>query len=240
MTGRRVVIRTFDLGGDKNIPGMSGAKEENPALGCRAIRLCLAKPQLFKIQLRALCRASVYGNLSIIFPMVVCTEEVRRAKALLHEAMDELRAQGIPFNENLPVGLMLETPAAMMISDILAQEADFFSIGTNDLTQYALAADRHNPAVNDIYDAQHPAVIRMIKLAVSALHRVGKPVNLCGELAADTELTATFLALGVDGLSVPPDMILPVRQAIRNTNVDQIRPEVVKKYCVNSCLPNPL
>ena len=215
MGDKKVIIRTLDIGADKQVGYFGLEKEENPALGYRAIRICLTRKDIFKTQLRAILRASAYGNIAVMFPMIISLQELRQAKAILQQVSDELRAQDIPFRE-VEVGIMIETPAAVMISDQLAGEADFFSIGTNDLTQYTLAIDRQNPRLDAFYDAHHPAVLRMIRITVENGHKGGAWVGICGELGSDLELTEIFMEMGVDELSVSPSMVLPVRERIRN------------------------
>ena len=218
MGERPVVIRTLDIGADKQCDYLGLEKEENPALGCRAIRICLKWPEIFKTQLRALLRAAVYGNLAIMYPMITGLNEVRQIREILEEVKGELRAENIPFGEPKQ-GIMIETPAAVMMSRELAEEVDFFSIGTNDLTQYALAMDRQNVGLDRFYDPHHPAVLRMIRMVVENAHRAGIKVGICGELGADRELTGEFLAMGVDELSMSPDRILPVRKLVRETDL---------------------
>ncbi len=214
MAGKKVVIRTCDIGADKQVDYFGLEHEENPAMGYRAIRICLTRPEMFKTQLRALLRASVYGNLSIMYPMIISLGEVRRIKAMVQEAAEELKAQEIPFS--IPEqGIMIETPASVMISDELAAEVDFFSVGTNDLTQYTLAIDRQNDALDEFCDIHHPAILRMIKMAADNAHKHGKWIGICGELGADTELTEEFLKMGIDELSVAPSMVLKVRKKVR-------------------------
>lgn len=215
MAGKKVIIRTLDIGADKQADYFGLKEEENPAMGYRAIRICLDRTDLFKTQLRAILRASLYGNISIMFPMIISVSEVKAAKALLEEANQELKEEGISCG-NVEIGVMIETPAAVMISDELAKEVDFFSIGTNDLTQYTLAIDRQNPNLDGIYDAHHPAVLKMIQLVIQNGHAGGAWVGICGELAADTTLTETFLAMGIDELSVTPSLVLKVRKAVRD------------------------
>lgn len=219
MAGKRVIIRTLDIGADKQCDYFHMEHEENPALGLRAIRICLTQPEIFKTQLRALFRASAYGNISIMYPMITGVEEVRRIKKIVEEVKAELVAQNLEFG-NPDQGIMIETPAAVMMSDVLAEEADFFSIGTNDLTQYTLAIDRQNLKLNSFYDAHHPAVLRMIQMVVDNAHKAGIWAGICGELGADTTLTKEFLAMGVDELSVSPGSILPIRKIILETDVD--------------------
>ena len=218
MGERPVVIRTLDIGADKQCDYLGLEKEENPALGCRAIRICLKWPEIFKTQLRALLRAAVYGNLAIMYPMITGLNEVRQIREILEEVKGELRAENIPFG-GPKQGIMIETPAAVMMSRELAEEVDFFSIGTNDLTQYALAMDRQNVGLDRFYDPHHPAVLRMIRMVVENAHRAGIKVGICGELGADRELTGEFLAMGVDELSMSPDRILPVRKLVRETDL---------------------
>lgn len=215
MAGKKVIIRTLDIGADKQVDYFNLDKEENPALGYRAIRICLTQQEIFRTQLRALLRASAYGNISIMFPMIISVGEVKQIKAILEDVKAELRAEGISFKENIEIGVMIETPAAVMISRELAKEVDFFSVGTNDLTQYTLAIDRQNPKLDVFYDAHHPAVLAMIKMAADNAHAEGKWIGICGELGADLELTETFLEMGLDELSVSPSMILPLRKKIR-------------------------
>lgn len=215
MGDKKVIIRTLDIGADKQAEYFGLEKEANPALGYRAIRICLTRQDIFRTQLRAILRASAYGNIGIMFPMIISLKELRQAKEILQQVREELTAQGIPFRK-VEVGVMIETPAAVMISEELAAETDFFSIGTNDLTQYALAIDRQNPRLEPFYDAHHPAVLRMIRMTVENGHKGGAWVGICGELGADLELTETFLEMGVDELSVSPSMVLPVRERIRN------------------------
>lgn len=214
MKGKKVIIRTLDIGADKQADYFALPQEENPALGMRAIRLCLSQPQVFKTQLRALYRAASYGNLSIMFPMVTSVAEVRQVKALVHEALEELKAAKARFCNSVELGIMIETPASAIISDLLAAEVDFFSIGTNDLTQYTLALDRQNPSLERFLDAHHEAVLRLIRLVVQNAHDKGKWVGICGELAADTGLTKAFIEMGMDELSVVPSAILPLRKII--------------------------
>ena len=216
MGGKKVIIRTLDIGADKQVDYFGLDKEDNPALGYRAIRICLTRPDIFRTQLRALFRASAYGNLAIMYPMIISTEEVRKIREISREVREELIAEGIPVGE-VEEGIMIETPAAVMMSDKLAQMVDFFSIGTNDLTQYTLAIDRQNAKLDDFYDAHHPAVLRMIRMVVENAHKAGIWAGICGELGADTTLTDNFLEMGVDELSVSPGCILPVRKAVRDS-----------------------
>jgi len=217
MAGKKVIIRTLDIGADKQAAYFNLPQEENPALGYRAIRICLTQTDIFKTQLRALLRASAYGQIAIMFPMITSVWEVRRIKEILEEVRAELKADGIPYNEEIEIGIMIETPAAVMVSRELAKEVDFFSVGTNDLTQYTLAIDRQNPKLDDFYDPHHPAVLAMIQMAADSIHAEGKWIGICGELGADLEMTETFLKMGIDELSVSPSMILSVRKKVRET-----------------------
>lgn len=220
MAGKKVIIRTLDIGADKQVDYFHMEKEENPAMGYRAIRICLDRPEIFKTQLRAIYRASYYGTISIMFPMIISVKEVKRIKEIVVEVKAELTAEGIPFKD-CELGIMIETPAAVMISDLLAEEVDFFSIGTNDLTQYTLAIDRQNPKLDSFYDSHHEAILRMLQMVVDNGHKHGCWVGICGELGADTTLTSTFLKMGFDELSVSPSMILRVREEIRNTKEEE-------------------
>ncbi len=215
MAGKKVIIRTLDIGADKQVDYFNMDKEENPAMGYRAIRICLDRVDIFKTQLRALYRASAFGNISIMFPMIISVDEVRKIKEICEDIKTELSENSIAYGD-VELGVMIETPAAVMISDELAKEVDFFSIGTNDLTQYTLAIDRQNAKLDDIYDSHHPAVLKMIKMVVENGHKEGIWVGICGELGADTSLTETFIKMGVDELSVSPGYILPVRKIIRD------------------------
>ncbi len=215
MRGRKVIIRTLDLGTDKQASYFRPEKEANPALGYRAIRISLAQPGLFKTQLRALFRASAFGNLDILFPLIISTDEVRQIKKIIKEVTGELDAENIEYKKDLRLGIMIETPAAVMISDELAKEVDFFSIGTNDLTQYTLAIDRQNPKLETYFNRMHPAVFKMIKMTVENAHKAGIPVDICGEAAADLSHTKDYIAMGIDALSVAPNMVLPLRKKIR-------------------------
>ena len=221
MAGKKVIIRTLDIGADKQVDYFEMEKEENPAMGYRAIRICLDRTEVFKTQLRALFRASVYGNIAIMYPMIISLDEVRQIKIIVEEVKKELLEAGIEFGE-VEQGIMIETPAAAMISDLLAREVDFFSIGTNDLTQYTLAIDRQNPKLDAFYDSHHEAVLRLIEMVVKNGHKEGIWTGICGELAADTTLTERFLEMGVAELSVSPTFILGVRKAIRNCDLSQI------------------
>ena len=215
MAGKKVIIRTLDIGADKQVDYFNLDKDENPALGYRAIRICLTRPEIFKTQLRALYRAAVYGNLSIMFPMIISVSEVKKIKEIIAQVQAELKAEGIPYKEDVELGVMIETPAAVMISRELAKEVDFFSVGTNDLTQYTLAIDRQNQKLDTFYDPHHPAVLAMIKMAADNAHAEGKWIGICGELGADLELTEEFLKMGLDELSVSPALVLPLRKRIR-------------------------
>lgn len=215
MRGRRTIIRTLDLGTDKQASYFRPEKENNPALGYRAIRVSLMQPEIFKTQLRALFRASIYGNLDIMFPMIVSVDEVRKIKAIVNEVKKELTDENIAFSDKVLIGIMIETPAAVLISDVLAKEVDFFSIGTNDLTQYTLAVDRQNPKLEGFYNPHHPALIKMIEMTVENAHKHRIPVGICGELGADLSMTQKFINMGIDELSVAPNMVLPLRKKIR-------------------------
>lgn len=215
MAGKKVIIRTLDIGADKQVDYFKLDKEDNPALGYRAIRICLTRPEIFKTQLRALYRASAYGQISIMFPMIISVAEVKKIKEIVEEVKAELRTEGAAFREDVELGIMIETPAAVMVSCELAKEVDFFSVGTNDLTQYTLAIDRQNQKLEDFYDSHHPAVLAMIRMAAESAHAEGKWIGICGELGADVTLTETFLKMGIDELSVAPGMVLKVRQKIR-------------------------
>lgn len=216
MAGRKVIIRTLDIGADKQADYFHLGHEDNPAMGYRAIRICLDREEIFRTQLRAILRASAYGNVGIMYPMIISVDEVRRCKEVLNEVRGELENQKIPVGE-IEQGIMIETPAAVMISDLLAEEVDFFSIGTNDLTQYTLAIDRQNAKLDPVYDPHHPAVLRMIRMTVENGHKGGCWVGICGELGADTTLTGEFLRMGIDELSVTPASVLPIRKIIRES-----------------------
>ena len=222
MAGKPVIIRTLDIGADKKCDYFEMEPEENPAMGCRAIRICLTRPEIFKTQLRALFRASAFGNISIMYPMIISVDEVHRIKEIVAEVKRELTEQGVACGEPKQ-GIMIETPAAVMMSEELAKEVDFFSIGTNDLTQYTLAIDRQNPKLDAFYDPHHPAVLRMIQMVVDNAHKAGIWAGICGELGADQTLTRRFLAMGVDELSMSPGSILPVRKIILETDVTKER-----------------
>lgn len=217
MAGKKVIIRTLDIGADKQVDYFNLDKEDNPAMGYRAIRICLTQPEIFKTQLRAIFRASYYGNIGVMYPMIISVSEVQRIHAIVDEVKAELDAQGLPYGD-VEQGIMIETPAAVMMSAELAKEVDFFSIGTNDLTQYTLAIDRQNPKLDDFYDSYHPAILRMIQMVIDNGHKEGCWVGICGELGADTTLTETFLKMGIDELSVSPSMIFPVRDKVRSTD----------------------
>lgn len=214
MAGKKVIIRTLDIGADKQVDYFNLDKEENPAMGLRAIRICLTRPEIFKTQLRAILRASAYGNIAVMYPMIISVEEVRKIKSIMEEVKAELDEAGIQYGD-VEQGIMIETPASVIISDLLAQEVDFFSIGTNDLTQYTLAIDRQNAKLDEFYNPHHEAVLRMIEMVVDNAHKAGIWAGICGELGADMELTERFMAMGVDELSVSPTFIYPVRQIIR-------------------------
>jgi phosphotransferase system enzyme I (PtsI) len=222
MAGKKVIIRTLDIGADKQASYFNLAHEENPALGYRAIRICLRQEDIFRTQLRAILRASAYGNISIMFPMIIAKEEVLRIKEIVSDVKRELQQEEkIPFKEHIEMGIMVETPAAALISDELAKEVDFFSIGTNDLTQYTLAADRQNPLLESFIDTHHPALLKLIKMTADNAHKEGKWVGICGELGADTTLTETFLRMGIDELSVSANMVLKVRERVRSINLEE-------------------
>lgn len=216
MAGKKVVIRTLDIGADKQVDYFNMEHEENPAMGYRAIRICLDRVEIFKTQLRALYRASAFGTISIMFPMIISVKEVQDIKKICEGVRNELDSSGIKYGE-VELGIMIETPAAVMISDLLAKEVDFFSIGTNDLTQYTLAIDRQNPKLDNIYDSHHPAILRMIQMVIDNGHKENCWVGICGELGADTTLTEQFIKMGLDELSVSPTFVLPVRKVIRET-----------------------
>ena len=225
MAGHKVIIRTLDIGADKQVDYFHLPEEVNPAMGYRAIRICLDRPEIFRTQLRAICRATAFGDLALMLPMVVSLQEVRRAKELIAQVQEELRQEGVDFDEEMELGIMIETPAAALVSDQLAPEVDFFSIGTNDLTQYTLAADRQNPLVEEQIDPHHPAVLRLIRQVVENAHRAGIWAGICGELAADPQLTAFFLSLGIDELSVSPAYVLELRSRVRELDLSAVREE---------------
>lgn len=218
MAGKKVIIRTLDIGADKKIDYFHLDPEENPSLGYRAIRICLAQKEVFKTQLRALYRASVFGNLSIMFPMIISREEILEIKQIVENVKQELKEEGVPFCDDVEIGIMIETPAAAVISDVLAPEVDFFSVGTNDLTQYTLAVDRQNPKLDRFYDPHHEAVLRLIQFAADNAHKHGKWIGICGELGADLSLTERFLKMGIDELSVSPALVLSLRDKVRKSS----------------------
>lgn len=221
MAGRKVIIRTLDIGADKQVDYFRLDKEENPALGYRAIRICLTRPEIFKVQLRALYRASVYGNLGIMFPMITSVSELEQILKICGEVKDELRESGEKYSEKIEIGIMIETPAAAVISDKLAPLVDFFSVGTNDLTQYTLACDRQNPIIEQFCDTHHEAILRLIEFSAENAHKNGAWIGICGELAADTTLTETFLRMGIDELSVSPTYVLKVRDTVRKIDLSK-------------------
>ena len=221
MAGKKVIIRTLDIGADKQVDYFGLAKEENPALGYRAIRICLTRPEIFKTQLRALYRASAYGNLGIMFPMITSVSELEKILAICDEVKKELKAEGVEISEKTELGIMIETPAAAIISDRLAPMVDFFSVGTNDLTQYTLACDRQNAAIEQFVDTHHEAILRLIEMSAKNAHANGAWIGICGELAADTSLTEAFLRMGIDELSVSPTFVLKVRDAVRRCNLSE-------------------
>ena len=227
MGDKEVIIRTCDIGADKQIDYFELPKEENPAMGMRALRISLSRPGFFRTQLRALYRASAYGNLGIMFPMVTSVWEVRETKKLIESVKKELDAEGLPYSDHVEIGIMIETPAAAVLSDRLAKEVDFFSCGTNDLTQYTLACDRQNNDLGRFYDPHHLSVVRLLKMVVENAHKNGVWVGICGELGADLEMTETFLAIGVDELSVTPRAVLPLRNKVRSTNVSETAPAII-------------
>ncbi|MCR5816840.1 MAG: phosphoenolpyruvate--protein phosphotransferase, partial [Ruminococcus sp.] len=220
MAGKKVIIRTLDIGADKQIDYFGLEKEDNPALGFRAIRICLTRPEIFRTQLRALYRASAYGNLGIMFPMITSVSEVEKCLAMCDEVKKELTADGIRLGENTEVGIMIETPAAAVISDRLAPLVDFFSVGTNDLTQYTLACDRQNAKLEAFADTHHEAVLRLIEMSAKNAHANGAWIGICGELAADLTLTEEFIRMGIDELSVSPPFVLPLRERIRSISLN--------------------
>ena len=219
MAGKKVIIRTLDIGADKQVDYFHLEKEDNPALGYRAIRICLTRPEIFKTQLRALYRASVFGNLGIMFPMITSVKELERIKEICEEVKNELRAEDVEYLENTEIGIMIETPAAAIISDRLAPMVDFFSVGTNDLTQYTLACDRQNPRLEEFCDTHHEAILRLIRMSAENAHKNGAWIGICGELAGDTTLTEEFLRMGIDELSVSPAFVLKVRDTVRNIDL---------------------
>lgn len=219
MAGKKVIIRTLDIGADKQVDYFHLKKEDNPAMGYRAIRICLTRPEIFKTQLRALYRASIYGNLGVMFPMITSVSELEKILAICEEVKAELREQGVTYSDTMELGIMIETPAAAIISDRLAPMVDFFSVGTNDLTQYTLACDRQNPDIEPFIDTHHEAILRLIEMSAKNAHANGAWIGICGELAADTTLTETFLRMGIDELSVSPAFVLKVRYAVRNVDL---------------------
>ncbi len=223
MAGKKVIIRTLDIGADKQADYFELPHEENPAMGLRAIRICLTRPEIFKTQLRALLRASAYGKLAIMFPMIISVEEVKKIKEIVTEVEKELDAANIKYDHDIELGIMIETPAAVMIADELAEEVDFFSVGTNDLTQYTLAIDRQNQTLDSFYDSHHPAILKMLKMIVDAAHRHNAWAGICGELGADLTLTKEFLAMGFDELSVSPGRVLPIRKIVLETDVAEYK-----------------
>lgn len=224
MGGRRVIIRTLDIGADKQADYFHLDKEENPAMGLRAIRICLTRPEVFRTQLRALYRASAYGKIAIMFPMITSVWEVQEIKRICRNIRAELTEEGVPMADKVELGIMIETPAAVMMSAELAREVDFFSVGTNDLTQYTLAVDRQGVGLDRFFDAHHPAVLRMLRMTAENAHRAGIWIGICGELGADAELTETFLSMGIDELSVSPSAVLPLRSAIRSIDTTTLAP----------------
>ena len=223
LAGKKVIIRTLDIGADKQADYFELPKEENPAMGLRAIRICLTRPEVFKTQLRAILRASAFGKISIMFPMIISVDEVTKIKSIVEEVKKELDADGIAYDKDIELGIMIETPTAVMIADELAEEVDFFSVGTNDLTQYTLAIDRQNQSLDEFYDSHHPAIMRMLKMIADAAHRHGAWAGICGELGADLSLTKEFLAMRYDELSVSPGRILPIRKTVLETNVSEYK-----------------
>ena len=219
MAGKKVIIRTLDIGADKQVDYFHLKKEDNPAMGYRAIRICLTRPEIFKTQLRALYRASIYSNLGVMFPMITSVSELEKILAICEEVKAELREQGVTYSDTMELGIMIETPAAAIISDRLAPMVDFFSVGTNDLTQYTLACDRQNPDIEPFIDTHHEAILRLIEMSAKNAHANGAWIGICGELAADTTLTETFLRMGIDELSVSPAFVLKVRDAVRNVDL---------------------
>ena len=221
MAGKKVIIRTLDIGADKQVDYFNLAKEENPALGCRAIRICLTRPEIFRTQLRALYRASAYGTLGIMFPMITSVPELEKIRSICEEVRNELKSEGVEISDQVELGIMIETPAAAVISDRLAPMVDFFSVGTNDLTQYTLACDRQNAAIEQFVDTHHEAVLRLIEMSAKNAHEHGAWIGICGELAADTSLTESFLRMGIDELSVSPAFVLKVRDAVRRCDLSK-------------------
>ncbi len=230
MNGKRVIIRTCDIGADKKVGYFDLPEEENPAMGKRAIRICLTRPEVFRTQLRALYRASAYGKIAIMFPMIASVWEVKECRAACESVMAELKEEGIPFNENTEIGIMIETPASIFMAPELARLVDFFSVGTNDLTQYTLACDRQNNDLGRFFDPHHPAVLRALKMAADAAHDAGIWIGICGELGADPELLSTFLAIGIDELSVSPSSVLPLRERIRKSDASKCTLDKLNEY----------
>ena len=225
MAGKKVIIRTLDIGADKQADYFELPEEENPAMGLRAIRICLTRPEIFKTQLRAILRASAFGKISIMFPMIISVEEVKKIKEIVAGIKAELDAAGVRYDKEIELGIMIETPAAVMIAEELAEEVDFFSVGTNDLTQYTLAIDRQNQTLDDFYDSHHPAILKMLRMIVDAAHKGGAWAGICGELGSDLTLTKEFLAMGYDELSVSPGRVLPLRKVVLETDVSQYKKE---------------
>ena len=225
MAGKKVIIRTLDIGADKQADYFELPAEENPALGLRAIRICLTRPEIFKTQLRAILRASAFGKISLMFPMIISVDEVKRIKEIVAGVKAELDTAGAPYDKDIELGVMIETPASVMIAEDLAKEVDFFSVGTNDLTQYTLAIDRQNQSLDEFYDSHHPAIMKMLKIIVDAAHKGGAWAGICGELGSDLSLTKEFLAMGYDELSVSPGRILPLRKVVLETNVSEYKKE---------------
>jgi phosphotransferase system enzyme I (PtsI) len=223
MAGKKVIIRTLDIGADKQADYFKLPEEENPALGLRAIRICLTRPEVFKTQLRAILRASAYGKVSIMFPMIISVNEVLEIKEIVAGIKAELDDEGFAYDKNIEMGIMIETPASVIIAEELAKEVDFFSIGTNDLTQYTLAIDRQNQSLDRFYDPHHPAILKMLQMVVDAAHKYGKWAGICGELGADLSLTKEFLAMGFDELSVSPGRVLPIRKIVLETDVKEYK-----------------
>ena len=225
MAGKKVIIRTLDIGADKQADYFNLPQEENPAMGLRAIRICLTRPDIFKTQLRAILRASAFGKISIMFPMIISVDEVKKIKEIVAEVKASLDADGISYDKNIELGIMIQTPAAAMMAEELAQEVDFFSVGTNDLTQYTLAIDRQNQSLDEFYDSHHPGLMKMLKMIVEGAHKGGAWAGICGELGSDLSLTKEFLAMGYDELSVSPGRILPLRKIVLETNVQKYKDE---------------
>ena len=226
LAGKKVIIRTLDIGADKQADYFKLPQEENPAMGLRAIRICLTRPEVFTTQLRAILRASAFGKVSIMFPMIISVDEVKKIKAIVEDVKKSLDADGIAYDKEIELGIMIETPAAVMMADELAEEVDFFSVGTNDLTQYTLAIDRQNQSLDAFYDSHHPAILKMLQMIADAAHRHGAWAGICGELGADLSLTKEFLAMGYDELSVSPGRVLPIRKTVIETNVAEYKREV--------------